>query len=253
MQERLMALLDQPTRAPRNRLLATLPPDSLARMWPRLELVELTLRKTLHIAGKPISSVYFPETGYVSMLAYMEDGDAAEVGMIGNEGMVGLPILLGADHDDVEALVQSTGTALRMDTMAFREELDHAPALRTLLLRWALVHHGQVVRTAACNGRHHTDQRLARWLLMALDRADGSGYPMTHEFLGMMLGVRRAGITVAAGQLQRAGFIHYERGRVEVTDRPGLESAACECYAIVRRSYDHLLGPPAGSTEIYRL
>jgi CRP-like cAMP-binding protein len=150
-------------------------------------------------------------------------------------------------------MVQCPGTALRMDAAAFRGELGHTPALRTLLLRYALVHHGQVARTAACNGRHHTEQRLARWLLMAHDRAEGDAFPMTHEFLSMMLGVRRAGVTVAAGVLQRAGFIRYDRGRMKVTDRPGLEAASCECYGVVRRAYDRLLGPPPGGTGgVYR-
>ena len=243
---------EQPMPAPRNRLLAALPPDDLARLWPRLEAVELTFRKVLHTPDKPIEAVYFPETGYASMLAYMENGDAAEVGMIGREGVVGLPVVLGAEHDDIEAVVECPGTALRMNAQAFLEELDRTPALRSLLLRYALVHHGQVARTAACNGRHQIDQRLARWLLMAHDRADADKFLMTHELLGMMLGVRRAGITVAAGMLQKAGFIHYERGHIEITDRPGLESVACECYGIVRRAQDRLLGPPAGATGVYR-
>jgi CRP-like cAMP-binding protein len=249
-------LADQPTSsstpAPRNRLLAALPADDLARLWPRLEAVELPFRQVLHAPGKPITSVYFPETGYVSMLAYMEDGDAAEVGLAGYEGMVGLPVMLGADHDDIEAIVQCQGTALRMDAQAFREELEHIPAFRTLLLRYALVHYGQVARTAACNGRHHVDQRLARWLLMAHDRCQKDEFPMTHEFLSLMLAVRRAGITVAAGSLQKAGFIRYDKGRMEVTDRPGLESVSCECYGIVRRAQDQLLGLPAGATGVYR-
>jgi CRP-like cAMP-binding protein len=247
-----MHLADQITSAPRNRLPAVLPPDDLARLRPWFEAVELPFRQVLHVPGKPIEAVYFPETGYVSMLAYMEDGDAAEVGLAGYEGMVGLPVLLGADHDDIEALVQSPGTALRMDAQAFREELERMPAFRTLLLRYALVHHGQVARTAACNGRHHVDQRLARWLLMAHDRRQKDEFPMTHEFLSLMLGVRRAGITVAAGALQKAGFIRYDRGRIEVTDRPSLESVACECYGIVRRAQDQLLGLPAGATGVYR-
>ena len=238
--------------APRNRLLAALSPEVLAALRPRLEPVELDLRRVLHAAGEPIAAVYFPESGYASMLAYLEDGDAAEVGLVGREGMVGLPVLLGADRDDLEAMVQSPGTALRMDAAAFREELESIPAFRALLLRYALVHHGQVARTAACNGRHHTDQRLARWLLMAHDRARADEFPMTHEFLSMMLGVRRAGVTVAAGQLQKAGLIRYERGCIEVTDRPGLESAACECYGVVRRASDALLGPEAGSRSAYR-
>jgi CRP-like cAMP-binding protein len=247
-----MHLADEPIPAPRNRLLAALPPNDLARLWPGLEAVELPLLQVLHAPGTPINAVYFPENGYVSMLAYLEDGDAAEVGLTGREGFVGLPVLLGAEGDDIEAMVQSPGTALRMDARAFREELERIPALRTLLLRYALVHHGQVARTAACNGRHHTDQRLARWLLMAHDRTEGDGFPMTHEFLSLMLGVRRAGITVAAGQLQKAGFIRYERGRMEVTDRPGLESVACECYGMVRRASDRLFGLPEGSRDTYR-
>jgi CRP-like cAMP-binding protein len=172
--------------------------------------------------------------------------------MVGRDGFVGLPVLLGAECDDIEAMVQAPGTALRMGAAAFREALERTPAFRTLLLRWALVHHGQVARTAACNGRHHVDQRLARWLLTAHDRSEGDEFPMTHEFLSMMLGVRRAGVTVAAGQLQKAGFVRYERGRIEVTDRPGLESAACECYGVVRRAYDRLLGPPEGTRGVYR-
>ena len=237
---------------PRNRLLAALPSDDLARLRLRLEAVELPFRQVLHAAGKPIEAVFFPETGYASMLTYLEDGDAAEVGMAGYEGMVGLPVLLGADHDDIEAMVQCPGTALLMDAQAFREALERIPAFHRLLLRYALVHHGQVARTAACNGRHHVDQRLARWLLMAHDRAKGDEFPMTHEFLSMMLGVRRAGITVTAGQFQKAGYIRYERGCIVVTDRPGLESVACECYGIVRRASDQLLGLPAGATGVYR-
>ena len=247
-----MALSDQTAPTPRNRLLAALSPDDFARLRPRLEAIELPFRKVLHEPGKPIEAVYFPETGYVSMLAYMEDGDAAEVGLTGNEGTVGLPVLLGADHDDNEGMVQSAGTALRMDAQAFREELERSLDLRTLLLRYILVHHGQVVRTAACNGRHQTDQRLARWLLMAHDRTEGDEYPMTHELLSMMLGVRRAGITIAAGALQKAGFIRYGRVRIEVTDRPSLESVACECYGTVRQAQHQLLGLPTGATDVYR-
>jgi CRP-like cAMP-binding protein len=242
-----MARPDRPTPATRNHLLAALPPDDLARLRPRLEAVELPFRKVLHAPGEPIEAVYFPETGWASMLAYLEDGDAAEVGLTGREGMIGLPVLLGADHDDIEAMVQSPGTALRLGAADFRDALESIPALRTLLLRYALVQHGQVARTAACNGRHHIDQRLARWLLMAHDRTTGNDeFPMTHEFLSMMLGVRRAGISVAASQFQKAGFIRYQPGCIEVTDRPGLESVSCECYGVVRRAQDRLLGLSGG-------
>jgi CRP-like cAMP-binding protein len=246
-----MALFDQFTPAPRNRLLAALPPEDLARLWPRLQPVELVFRQTLHAPEEPITAVYFPETGYLSRLAPMDDGDSAEVGLVGPEGMIGLAILLGGDRDGFEILVQVPGTALRMGAGAFREELDRIPALRAVLNRYALAHFEQVARSAACNGRHHVEQRLARWLLMAHDRVEGDEFPMTHEFMSMMLGVRRAGITVAAGTLQKAGLIRYERGRMEITDRPGLEAAACECYGIDRRAYDRLLGPPRGPRGSY--
>jgi CRP-like cAMP-binding protein len=241
-----------PIFAPRNRLLAALPPDSLARLRPKLTKVELPLRQILHRPEVPIGTVYFPETGWSSMLAYMEDGDAAEVGLIGFEGIVGLPVVLGDEFDDVEAMVQCPGQAFSMSAAALRQAMAEDPVLRDLLLRYALVHHGQVARTAACNGRHQTEQRLARWLLMAHDRADGDEFPMTHEFLAMMLGLRRAGVTVAAGILQKAHFIRYERGRIEVTDRPGLESVACECYGISRRATDRLFESGRNLRVAYR-
>jgi CRP-like cAMP-binding protein len=237
-----MALFDQFTPTPRNRLLAALPPEDLAWLRPRLERVELPVRHTLYAAHEPITSVHFPETGWVSMLATLESGDAAEVGLIGREGMVGLPLLFGTDRAPFEAMTQAGSTVLRLEAAAFREELEARPAVRMLLLRYAMAFNVQVSQTAACNGRHHVEDRLARWLLMAHDRAEGDRFPMTHEFLSMMLGVRRAGITVAAGVLQKAGLIHYTAGRMEITDRPGLEAASCECYDGVRREFERLLG-----------
>lgn len=184
-----MAPADQPAPAPRNRLLAALPPEDLARLWPRLEPVELAIRQVLYAPEQPVTAVYFPESGYVSRLAPMDDGDSAEVGLIGAEGIIGLAVLLGGESDSMEVVVQVPGTALRMEAGAFREELDRIPALRAVLHRYALAHFEQVARTAACNGRHNIEQRLARWLLMAHDRVDGDEFPMTHEFLSMMLGV----------------------------------------------------------------
>jgi CRP-like cAMP-binding protein len=175
----------------------------------------------------------------------MDDGDFAEVGLIGPEGMIGLAVLLEGDCDSFEIMVQVPGTALRTDAGAFREEVDRMPALRMVLHRYALAHFEQVARSAACNGRHNVDQRLARWLLMAHDRVEGDEFPMTHEFLAMMLGVRRAGITVAAGALQKAGLIRYERGRIAITDRPGLEAATCG----VLRHRPARLRPPARATS----
>lgn len=247
-----MALFDQLMPTPRNRLLAALPPDDLARLWPQLQPVELVFHKTLQKPEEPITAVLFPETGYVSQLAPLEDGDSAEIGLIGPEGMTGLALLLGGDRDNFELLVQVPGTALRMEARAFREALEQMPTLRTVLNRYTLAHFEQVARTAACNGRHQLEQRLVRWLLMSHDRVEGDEFPMTHEFMSMMLGVRRAGVTVAAGVLQKAGLIRYGRGRVEITDRPGLENVACECYGIARRAQDQLLGLPAGATGVYR-
>ncbi|MFT8245749.1 Crp/Fnr family transcriptional regulator [Roseomonas sp. BN140053] len=235
----------QPSQ-PRNRLLRALPESSLARLRPFLNPVELSLRQVLHDPERPIETVYFPETGWISMIAPLEDGEGAEVGMIGPDGVVGIPVVLGGDCDDLEALVQNAGTALSIGTGALREAMAADPVLQGLLLRYALVHLGQVSRTAACNGRHSTEQRLARWLLMAHDRTVGDEFTMTHEFLAIMLGLRRAGVTVAAGALQRAGLIRYQRGCITVTDRPGLESASCECYSIVRRDMERLLGRADG-------
>jgi CRP-like cAMP-binding protein len=246
-----LALSDQFLPTPRNRLLAALPPEDLARLWPWLQPVELAFRQTLHMPEEPIAAAYFPESGYLSRLAPMDDGDSAEVGLIGPEGMAGLALLLGSDRDNFELMVQVPGTALRLEAAAFHEALEQIPSLRTILQRYALAHFEQVARSAACNGRHHVEQRLARWLLMSHDRVEGDDFPMTHEFLSMMLGVRRAGVTVAAGTLQKAGLIRYGRGRMEITDRPGLEAVACECYGIARRAYDHLLGPPAGTSRPY--
>jgi CRP-like cAMP-binding protein len=230
--------------APRNRLLAALPPEDLARLWPRLEPVELPLRHILQVPEEPIAAVHFPETGWVSMISLLADGGAAEVGHIGRDGMVGLPLVLGADTSSVEAMVQAPGLALRLGAAALREELERIPALRTLLLRYVMAFQEQVTQTAACNGRHVLEQRLARWLLMAHDRAEGDEFPMTQDFLAMMLCVHRPGVTVAARTLQQAGYIRYGAGHIAVTDRPGLEAVACECYGTVRRQFERLLGTP---------
>jgi CRP-like cAMP-binding protein len=228
--------------APRNRLLQMLPPEDLAALWPKLEPVELELKQTLQLPEVPVDAVYFPETGWVSMIATLEDGDGAEVGLVGHEGMVGLPLLLDTELEDLEGMVQCPGTALRLPAADFREALEQLPEFRRLLLRYALVHFGQVTRTAACNGRHDIAQRLARWLLMGHDRAEGDTFPMTHEFLSMMLGVRRAGVSTAAGVLQKSGLISYRAGQMTITDRPGLEDACCECYGVQRRASERLFG-----------
>jgi CRP-like cAMP-binding protein len=165
--------------------------------------------------------------------------------------MTGMSLLLGADRENFEMLVQVPGTAMRMGAAAFGKALDNIPSLRPLLHRYVLAHFEQVARTGACNGRHDINQRLARWLLMSHDRVEGDEFPMTHEFMSMMLGVRRSGITVAASALQKAGLIRYTRGQILITDRPGLEAATCECYGMARRAHDSLLGRPTGASGPY--
>ncbi len=160
--------------------------------------------------------------------------------------MVGLPLLLGSDRAATESMVQAPGTFLRLGAVAFQEEQDRSPALRKLLLRYALAFQAQVAQTAACNGRHTLDQRLARWLLTAHDRAHGDEFPMTQEFLSIMLCVHRSGVTVAARLFQQAGLIRYSNGQITVTDRPGLEAAACECHGAVAREFQRLLGTAWG-------
>jgi CRP-like cAMP-binding protein len=226
----------------RNHLLARLPPVELAWIMPRLERVELTLRHLLQRPEQVITAVYFPESGWISLIQLLSDGGAAEVGHAGREGMLGLPLLFGVDTSSVEGMVQAPGTALRMGAEDFRAALEHCPAFRALLLRYALAFNEEVAQTAACNGRHVLEQRLARWILMAHDRSDGDEFPMTQEFLAMMLCVHRPGVTAAIGRLQRGGNIRPGRGRIAVTDREGLEEAACECYGMVRNRFETLLG-----------
>ena len=229
---------------PRNRLLASLPSEVLAGMLPKLNSVVLTLRQPIYNPDSPIEAVYFPESGMFSLVSNLADGMQAEVGIIGFEGMLGVSLLSGIDTPFTESLVQMPGTALRMTVRDFQHELGANAAFRTLLLRYNEALHAQIMQTAACNGRHGLEQRLARWLLMALDRADGKELPLTQEFMAMMLGVHRPSITITAGILQRAGLIHYSGGRVTVIDRPSLEAACCECYGAVQRRFATLLGAP---------
>ena len=229
----------------RNGLLAALPPEDLARLSSSLRPVELPFDQTLYAADGAVEAVLFPESGMVSLLATLEDGEQVEVGIAGRDGLVGLPLVFGDDRSLVEARVQMEGTALRMDAAALRDGMQESAALRVLLHRYALFFQAQVTMTAACNARHAIEQRLCRWLLIAHDRAGADEFPMTHEFVSMMLGVRRPGVSLAAGVLQKAGLIRYVRGRMAVADRHGLEAASCECYHTARREFARLLGPAA--------
>ena len=231
--------------AVRNRLLAALPPDDFALLADHLRPVGLELKQVLHEPGRPIRAAYFPEGGMVSMLAPLEDGHLMEVGIVGREGLVGLAVALGGESATTEAMVQMEGPALRVRPAELRAAFERSAGLRTLLLRYVLAHQAQVTQTAACNGHHQVDGRLARWLLIMHDRAEADEFPATHEFLSLMLGSRRPSISVAAAVLQRAGAIRYRHGHVAVLDRAGLEAASCECYGVVREQFDELLGAPS--------
>lgn len=231
------------TRAPAstNRLLAALEPGALERLLPKLTRVELTQRQPIYAPDAPIQNVYFIEVGMVSLVANLANGMQAEVGLVGREGMTGISVISNVARSFVEAMVQMPGRALRMGVEAFRQEIQKNAPLRILLHRYNEALHVQVSQTAACNGRHDLQQRLARWLLMARDRQDDDKLPLTQEFMAMMLGVHRPSLTLAAGMLQQAGLIRYRSGRVTVIDRPGLEAASCECYSVVRRRVAVLL------------
>ncbi|MFC7739203.1 Crp/Fnr family transcriptional regulator [Roseomonas sp. GCM10028921] len=229
----------------RNGLLAALPPEDWVRLAPHLQAVDLPFDQTIYAAGGPIDAAFFVETGMVSMLVRFENGDQIEAGIIGPEGMVGLPLVLGDSRSLTDARVQMEGTALRIGAAPLQDAMERSSALRRQLAHYALAFQAQVTLTAACNARHSIQSRLARWLLIAHDRARADEFPMTHEFLSVMLGVRRAGVTAAAGAIQKAGLIDYSRGRMHIIDRHGLEAASCECYHTVRHEFARLLGPSA--------
>ena len=230
------------TLKPENRLLTVLPSQDLGRLWPLFEPVKLDRHHVLLSPEQRVASIYFPQSGLVSMLTRLADGRSAEVGVVGSEGLVGLPLVLGSDTSSVEGVVQVPGTMLRLGADALRQALEDTPALKRLLLRYVLAFHQQVTQTAACNANHALDQRLARWLLMAHDRSGGDNLPLTQEQLALMLCVHRPGVTVAARVFQKAGLIHYDRGNIAITDRAGLEATACECYASVRQRFKPLQG-----------
>jgi len=225
-----------------NRILSSLPPEEYERILPDLKAVPLKFRISLHEPGDKMPYVYFPNTGVISMLTVMENGVAVEVATIGNEGMADLFVFLGLEESDARLLIQVPGSAMRMESARFREHVEQLPALRALLGYYTVALFALVAQSAACNRMHPMVERCARWLLMTHDRVDAADFPMTHDFLSEMLGVRRPSVSVAAEALQEAGFITYHRGKVTVLDRPGLEAASCECYRLIRVRFDRLPG-----------
>jgi CRP-like cAMP-binding protein len=227
--------------ARRNRLLAALPEDEWQRWLPQLESVDMPLGQVLGEPGSPLSHVYFPVDAIVSLLYVMENGASAEIAVVGHEGIVGIALFMGGDTTLNRAVVQSAGKGCRLSARVIKEEFSRSGPVMHLLLRYTQALITQMAQTAVCNRHHTLDQQLCRWLLLSLDRLPGSELQMTQELIANMLGVRREGVTESAIKLQRAGLIHYSRGRVSVVDRAGLEKRTCECYAVVKKEYDRLL------------
>jgi CRP-like cAMP-binding protein len=225
-----------------NRLLLLLSDDDYERLRSHLSVVEFDYKKSLYEASRPIEQVYFPINGVASLVITTSDGASAEVGTIGSEGMVGLPVVLGDRDAPSSVYVQVPGTALGMDARIFRGELERSPSLNLIMLRYAHAFFNQVAQSAACAHLHKVEQRCCRWLLMTRDRMPSGDFLLTHEFLGMMLGVRRTTVTDVMGTLQKAGLIHYRRGHVTILDHDGLQQRACECYDISKLEFDRLLG-----------
>ena len=232
----------KPSDSPANRLLGLLPPRDYQQLRPHLHRIPLEYRQSLYRANKAIEYVYIIETGVGSLVNTMKNGQAAEVGTIGNEGLVGLPILFGDDRAPTSVYVQVPGAGLRMKATLFKKELAQNASLRAVILLYAHAFFNQVAQSAACNHFHSLQQRCCRWFLMTHDRMHSDEFLLTQEFLAMMLGVQRTGVSAAAGALQRAGLIRYKRGNVTILDRRGLQRRSCECYGTSKKEFDRLLG-----------
>ena len=233
--------MPSPQRPQQNRLLAVLPAADQERLFPKLELVPLPLGDVLYESGSRLSHVYFPTISIVSLLYVMENGASAEIAVVGNEGVVGVSLFMGGETTPSRAVVQSAGHAFRLKGELLKDEFYRAGPMQRLLLRYTQALLTQMAQTAVCNRHHSVDQQLCRWLLLSLDRLPSNELTMTQELIANMLGVRREGVTEAAGNLQSAGLIEYHRGRITVLDRRGLEARSCECYAVVKKEFDRLL------------
>jgi len=227
--------------SPQNKLLSALPQTDLDRIKPYLVPVELPLGKVLCESGGKLSNVFFPTTAIVSLLSVMENGASAEIAVVGNDGIVGIALFMGGETMTNRIVVQSAGMAYQLNDKILIQEFQRSGAFQHLLLRYTMALLSQMAQTAVCNRHHSVDQQLCRWLLLSLDRLQTNELTMTQELIANMLGVRREGVTEAAGKLQTARLIDYSRGHITVLDRPGLEGRVCECYKVVRDEFDRLL------------
>jgi CRP-like cAMP-binding protein len=225
-----------------NQILKRLPPEEYQRLSPHLEPITLSLGDVLYYPQDPTTHVYFPNSGTLSVVSTLEDGGTVEIGVVGNEGLFGLNVVLGSVTTPHEALVQLPGEGFRIREAVIRAEFNKHGMLHDLMLRYAQAFIIQIAQTAACNAAHPLNGRLARWLLTSHDRVKIDELELTHEFISTMLGSRRAGVTVAAGRLQDEGLIKYRRGHIQIIDRAGLEKVTCECYHMVKQEFDRLLG-----------
>jgi CRP-like cAMP-binding protein len=237
-----MSLPAAPPHPHNNRLLATLPHEDVERLLPQLTPVPLALGDVLYEPDRPMAYLYFPTTAVVSLIYTMVDGTTAEMGLVGNEGVVGIALFMGGDTTPNRAIVQVAGEAFRLRAPTLRAEFLRAGAVQLALLRYTQALITQISQTAVCNRLHAIEQRLCRWLLLTRDRVPSDAIQMTQEFIAHMLGVRREGVTLAARDLQEAGLIRYVRGHITILDRPGLEATACECYRVVKAEFTRLLG-----------
>lgn len=226
---------------PGNRLLAALPAATYERFASELETVPIRVPDVLHQVGRPVEHVYFPHSGMGSIVTPLRHGIRIEAATIGNEGILGVAYVLGDALATEETMIQMPGEAIRLRVRVLREEFDRDEVLRTLLLRYSQILMGQIAQGSACNRAHGIEARCARWLLSTHDRVEGDEFPLTQEFLAMMLGVRRAGVSVAQHKLQQDGLIGYTRGNISILDRKGLEAVACECYVVIQRRFDRFL------------
>jgi CRP-like cAMP-binding protein len=234
----------KPVGEPReNKLLAALPDAEWDRIKPQLKPVPMPLGEVLYESGVQLDHVYFPTTSIVSLLYILADGASAEIAVVGNDGLVGIALFMGGETTPSRAVVQSEGWAYRLKGQVLKDEFTRGGAVQYLLLRYTQALITQMAQTAVCNRHHSIDQQLCRWLLLSLDRLTSDELTMTQELIANMLGVRREGVTEAAGKLQAAGLVQYNRGRIAVVDRPGLEARCCECYTVVKRESDRLLRP----------